>query len=180
MKTFTTILLSGLFAVSIAQAESAAGVPCDKDGADSAQQRPDRQGKGERQGNRPSREQLLERFDSDGDGQLSDTERQAAREFRQQAMMLRRFDGDGDGSLSADEQAQADAFIAERQARVLERFDADGDGILSDEERQQARQAMRRHVQNNQSKHGGQRGPNRSGPPRSDEMDANLPAPPNS
>lgn len=67
-------------------------------------------------------QRLLEEFDTDGDGQLSREERQAARE--------RRMAEGGRG--------------AERLKRIKERFDADGDGVLSDEERQAARAEMGR------------------------------------
>lgn len=62
------------------------------------------------------REELMKRFDTDGDGELNDEERQAMRE----------------------------TMRAEWEARMLEEFDADGDGELSEEERQKAREAMGR------------------------------------
>ena len=51
------------------------------------------------------RQRLLQRFDKDGDGKLSEAERAAAREARQN--LLKEFDKDGDGRLSADERAAA-------------------------------------------------------------------------
>jgi hypothetical protein len=77
--------------------------------------RPARAPRGERGGDHRGR--ILERFDADGDGELSETERAAARS----AMEERR---------------------AEMRRRVLERFDADGDGQLSEDERQAARRHM--------------------------------------
>ncbi len=60
------------------------------------------------------REKLLERFDTDGDGKLDETERAAAREARQ-----------------------------EFHKKVLEKFDTDGDGKLDEAEREAAREARR-------------------------------------
>lgn len=48
----------------------------------------------------------IARFDTDGDGKLSDTERAAARK-EMHAKMLERFDKDGDGKLSEDERRAA-------------------------------------------------------------------------
>ncbi len=79
-------------------------------------------------------ERLLERFDTDGDGELSEAERSSARESRR-LKRLEKYDRDGDGRLSDRERATARK--AHRQQR-LERFDADGDGELSREERRAA------------------------------------------
>ena len=65
--------------------------------------------------------------DTDGDGVLSDAERQAFREARM-AEILAEFDVDEDGELSAEERAAAKA------AKRAERFatlDIDEDGLLS-------------------------------------------------
>ncbi|HHN78753.1 MAG TPA: hypothetical protein ENK11_08810 [Phycisphaerales bacterium] len=92
----------------------------------------------------------MTRFDTDGDGQISESEREAMRAemiARREEFMLRRmtdrFDADGDGVLNDDERAEAEAELAvrraERRARILERFDTDGDGTISDQERQSMR-----------------------------------------
>lgn len=81
---------------------------------------------------------IFERFDLDGNGEVTREEatRAAAQHFAE-------ADTDGDGLLSAEELAahaearQAErraARMAERSARMLERHDADGDGMLSLEE----------------------------------------------
>lgn len=75
------------------------------------------------------REQMLKRFDKDGDGQLSDAERAEARkageEMREKFQGMRkeavsRFDKDGDGQLNAEERkALGDAwekFLAQQPA----------------------------------------------------------------
>ena len=59
-------------------------------------------GKGERGGNRPVPQEMLKKFDKDGDGKLNEDERKAAGQARK-AEMLKRFDKDGDGKLSEEE-----------------------------------------------------------------------------
>lgn len=88
-------------------------------------QRPDRP-------NRQIPPEILKEFDKDGDGKLSQEERQAAREARQKAM-LEKFDADGDGKLSEDERKKMQETV---RAERLKQFDKDGDGKLSKEERQ--------------------------------------------
>ncbi len=107
---------------------------------------------------------LVERFDTDGDGELSEAERAGAREtIRAQreakraeieARLLARFDDNGDGELDEAERPAVretlGPMIKERGRRgheanrrmhkqALERFDADGDGRLGDAEKANAR-----------------------------------------
>ena len=64
-------------------------------------------------GDTDRRAQLLEQFDTDGDGTLSDAERQAAREARR-AELLEKYDADDDGTLSdAEREAAREARKAE-------------------------------------------------------------------
>ncbi len=97
-------------------------------------------------GVRPNHQILLEKYDADGDGVLSEQEKETLREARRQAR-LERFDTDGDGVLSDEEKSAArDAMkehLAERRQHMLERFDTDGDGELSENEREAARQARK-------------------------------------
>jgi len=101
------------------------------------------------------RKGFMERFDTDGDGTISDSERDAMRQSmremrdqRQLERMTERFDADGDGVLNEEERLNAEAEIEarrmERQIRMVERFDADGDGVLSDAENQAARDRFSR------------------------------------
>ncbi|MBT8041956.1 MAG: EF-hand domain-containing protein, partial [Pontiella sp.] len=120
-------------------------------------ERAGRQGKGDR----PTRGQFMERFDTDGDGVLSEAERAAAQEARESQggrrggpdgerpsrdEAMKRFDTDGDGQLSESEREAMRAEMetrrggrsgGERPSReeMMKRFDTDGDGTLSDEER---------------------------------------------
>ncbi len=78
----------------------------------------------------------MSQFDLDGDGFLSDEERQAMREARH-AEMLARFDLDGDGELSGEERLaarQARFEDSDRGQALMRRFDVDGDGVLDETE----------------------------------------------
>ena len=97
----------------------------------------------------------MDRFDTDGDGEISEEEREAIRDFWRQRReeererrLVERFDADGDGILNEDErmvaEAEMEARRVERQARMTERFDTDGDGQLSEAESQAARESFRR------------------------------------
>ena len=101
------------------------------------------------------REDFMARFDTDGDGEISEEEREAIREAfqaqRRERMLERmteRFDADGDGELNDEERLAAEAELEardiERRARMVERFDTDGDGQLSDAENQAAREQFTR------------------------------------
>jgi Ca2+-binding EF-hand superfamily protein len=84
----------------------------------------------------------LARYDSDGDGMISEAERQAAvHRIRGggRARRLARFDTDGDGRLDQDErqawrEARHGYDIAEK--RLLRYFDTDGDGEFSPDEQE--------------------------------------------
>lgn len=116
---------------------------------------------------------FIERFDTDGDGLVSATEREAAGEKRngkrppkkgekkgppprgakdeeRHEHMLERFDEDGDGELSEKEREAAKESLLSKwgdrgerkRQHLLEKYDADGDGELSDEERAKARKSF--------------------------------------
>ena len=122
-------------------------------------------GKGEKKRpNFPSREEMIKKFDSDGDGKLSDEEREKARKQmpgkgrKLPPEVLQKFDKDGDGELNDKERAAARAEFEKRKAEALEKFDADGDGKLSPEERKQAMEAFRKEVQDDEEPKGGKKG----------------------
>lgn len=109
---------------------------------------------------------LLKRFDKNGDGQLDETERAAAREavgkmdarrpdgpLREE--VLRRFDKDGDGKLNDAERAdfeqaregmrkKAGAGDGKLRERLIKQFDRDGDGKLNADEEAAARAEMQK------------------------------------
>ncbi|HTN76902.1 MAG TPA: EF-hand domain-containing protein [Pirellulaceae bacterium] len=71
-----------------------------------------------------NKEEILKKFDKDGDGKLSDDEKAAAKkEFGERggrpggldkAALMKKFDKDGDGKLSDDEKAAAKKAMQER------------------------------------------------------------------
>ena len=101
----------------------------------------------------PSREALIKKFDADGDGKLSDEERENARKQmpgkgrKLPPEVLQKFDKDGDGELNGEERAAAREQFEKRKAEALEKFDADGDGKLSLTERRKAMESFRKEVQ---------------------------------
>ena len=117
------------------------------------------------------RERRLAEFDTDGDGELSDAEREVAREALIERSISRHpeeYDTNGDGELSEAEREVARdakrARMGERRARALEKFDADGDGRLSEEERRAAFES-RHGTHRRKGEGGGQRGERKSGGP---------------
>ncbi|WP_298859535.1 EF-hand domain-containing protein [uncultured Gimesia sp.] len=127
-----------------------------------------------KKGERPNREQILKKFDKDGDGKLSEAERSAAREARSKGKgtqgpggkgkgkqgkggkgfnweeMLKKFDKNGDGKL--DETERKAAFAARGKSgqkgprmskeEMIKKFDKDGDGKLGETERAAARKSL--------------------------------------
>jgi Ca2+-binding EF-hand superfamily protein len=84
--------------------------------------------------------QGLEKADANGDGSVSEEEREAARSARQERH-FKEFDTDGDGNITAEERTVA---RERHEARQLKEFDVDQDGELSPEERQAAQRARLR------------------------------------
>ena len=99
--------------------------------------------------------EFMDRYDTDGDGELNEAEREVMREamrerWRERMMerMTERFDADGDGELNEEERLEAEAEMEARriewQVRMTERFDTDGDGQVSPAEEEAARNQFRR------------------------------------
>ena len=111
--------------------------------------------------NKDRRQEILKRFDANGDGKLDATEREAAKA----AMPERRGDGpkdgvagkirerakdrldtDGDGKISESERAAGEAVMRAEivnRPRAMARVDTDGDGQISDTEWAAARAQMK-------------------------------------
>ena len=87
----------------------------------------------------PDRKEILKDFDKDGDGKLSDTEKQAARAAgkARRAAFIAEHDTDNSGTLDEGERKAAHA------AMILKRFDADNSGDLSVDEQAKADAAMK-------------------------------------
>jgi hypothetical protein len=92
----------------------------------------DRAGSGDPGDNR--RQRRMSMLDTDGDGTISDAEREAMQARREamraerEAEMIARLDSDGDGAVSDAERAAARVARAED---MKARLDADGDGKLT-------------------------------------------------
>ena len=122
------------------------------------------------------REEMIKRFDTDGDGQLSEEEQEAMREAMDAALpfgredMTKRFDTDGDGELSKEErEAMREGMrgfmggpggrgrppfgMHFQTEKLVKQFDIDGDGKLDHEERR----AARKHIQEERETKGASR-----------------------
>lgn len=86
---------------------------------------------------RPSKEEMIKKFDKDGDGKLSEEEKAEIRK-RIPQMLVKKFDKDEDGKLNDEERAEARKAMEARKKEVLAKFDKDGDGKLNPEERKAA------------------------------------------
>ncbi len=94
-------------------------------------------------GDRPNKEEILKKFDKDGDGKLNEEEKAQARKTmtanrRVPPFVLEKFDKDGDGELNDEEKAEARKAMEERRKEMIGKFDKDGDGKLNEEERKAA------------------------------------------
>lgn len=102
---------------------------------------------------------FFEKFDTDGDGKLSEQEREAAKAAMKEKRdaIIAKYDKDGDGKLNEGErEAAKEEFKALHgdhpmipgrhiRERILKRFDKDGDGKLNEKERAAAKAAMKEH-----------------------------------
>ena len=98
---------------------------------------------------------FLEKFDTDGDGKLSEQEREAAKAAMEEKRdaFIAKYDKDGDGKLNEEERKAAREEWKDQdrpnppggpsRERIIKRFDKDGDGKLNEEEREAAKAAMK-------------------------------------
>lgn len=86
------------------------------------------------------RKERMAELDKDGDGQISDAEREAGRKARLDEMKTR-LDTDGDGKLTVSE--LKDSRMARRLGTELDAIDADKNGEVSADELQKSMDAMR-------------------------------------
>jgi Ca2+-binding EF-hand superfamily protein len=89
------------------------------------------------------REELLKKFDANGNGQLDPDEKEKARQTMEtkKAKLLKRFDTNGNGQLDPDEKEKAKQAHNTRRSEALKKFDTNGNGQLDPDEREQAKQA---------------------------------------
>jgi Ca2+-binding EF-hand superfamily protein len=85
----------------------------------------------------PMHEEMIQKFDTNGDGKLDESERQAMRDAMHARMeqhrqeMLARFDANHDGKLDASERETMHHVLA---AERFKQLDTNGDGVLSFDE----------------------------------------------
>jgi len=98
------------------------------------------EGKGKKGGHKGHHEMMIKKFDTDGDGKLSETEKTAAKAAMAARLeaTIAKYDTDGDGELSKDEKKAA---ITAFKAEMVKKYDTDGDGELSEVERDDAKKA---------------------------------------
>ncbi len=97
----------------------------------------------------PSREEMVEKFDANGDGELDQTEREAVREY----MAANRPEGGGRGHLGGQRGQRGQGGGGRGGpggGNPMAEFDTDGDGKLSAAERKAADPAMREMTQKNE------------------------------
>ena len=104
---------------------------------------PAREGRPEGERGGFNREEMMKRFDKDGDGELNEEERQAIREEfgnrrgrgddQMRQLIMRRYDTNGDGELNEQErEAARPAFRAEfERIRAFAVLDEDGSGDVN-------------------------------------------------
>lgn len=102
------------------------------------------------------RQEIIKKYDKDGDGKLNDEEKQnALKEFRKgrpdqpnKEELLKKYDANKNGQLDPEEKEKARKELGARAGRsreeLLKKFDKDGDGKLSDAEREAARKETRK------------------------------------
>lgn len=144
---------------------------------------------GNRPAGMPSREEMMKRFDKDGDGQLSEEERTAMREAMAAQFGNRQgARGEGQPGAAANEGQPEGARSQNRPNReeMMKRFDKNGDGQLDDEERAAMREVFGNRPRRDRANQGeggatnappSQDSPQPAREPQSSERRAN-PAPP--
>ena len=84
--------------------------------------------------------ELIERFDADKDGELSESERKEMRKEMKERhqKMKKKFDVDGDGKISPDERDAMREAMKAKHRELLGKYDENDNGRLDPEERKVA------------------------------------------
>ncbi len=140
-------LVVACFAAVLVQAGDEEAAKCDVQGKGKC---------GPGMGNPEHHKKMLEKFDADKDGKLSDSEKAAAKaEFEKkragmEAKALEKFDADKDGKLSDEERAVMKKERAEMHGKmkakkdaILKKYDKDADGKLNDEEKEAGKEEIK-------------------------------------
>ena len=96
-----------------------------------------------------AREEMLKKYDKNGDGKLDADERKVMEDAlkAKQAERLKKLDKNGDGKVDEAERKSARETASQRakdnRAEILKKFDKNGDGKLDAEERKAMREAMK-------------------------------------
>ena len=133
------------------------------------------EGDGKKKGKRPgpeARKAILEKFDTNNDGELSEEEKAAMKKAMEErreagkAKMLERFDTNKDGKLSEEERNAAREAMAKKRKEirdaVLAEFDKNGNGKLDEDEREGVREWIKENYPDARPPHGkrpGKKGP---------------------
>ncbi|MEE3055465.1 MAG: CotH kinase family protein [Planctomycetota bacterium] len=121
-----------------------------------------------------NREDMLKRFDADGDGALNDAEREKMRDFILQSLQERpggdRPEGGRPGQPPGGAAGGRGGGPGRQDLEVVAQFDKDGDGKLNDEERARARVYVKEQGSRGRSRRG--RRPGGGGEPRDRDQGA--------
>ena len=124
----TKLFVTALLAFGLTSAQSSSSEESREGG---------KRGKGKRP---PLTASIIDAIDTDGDGEISQEEREAARGTIRETV-LDKYDTDGDGELSDEEREVIKSEAQEFRSERMSQFDTDGDGELSDDEKAAAREA---------------------------------------
>ncbi|MCS5626697.1 MAG: CotH kinase family protein [Planctomycetes bacterium] len=121
-----------------------------------------------------NREDMLKRFDADGDGALNDAEREKMRDFILQSLQERpggdRPEGGRPGQPPGGAAGGRGGGPGRQDLEVVAQFDKDGDGKINDEERARARVYVKEQGSRGRSRRG--RRPGGGGEPRDRDQGA--------
>ncbi|MCK5683246.1 EF-hand domain-containing protein, partial [bacterium] len=119
---------------------------------------------GSKRKGRKGKGDMFSNFDTDGDGVISDAEKEASKTAiyekiqarmdanpEMKAKFLEKFDADGDGNISSDEfsgnHTSKMGNRGNKKQENMSNFDTDGDGVISDAEKEAAKSSRLERMQ---------------------------------